>query len=401
MFSRLFNTYEAVAPPPKSNKDFRQEIYQEPEDDMEILSQLNLDLLNLDLTSEMPYVEKPSDKPFMPETDDDFISEETEETQNYQTSSRLINNIINTGRSFLGGKYTWGGTSPSTGFDCSGFLSYIYKQNGVSLPRDTRGIFKAGKEVSLSNAQPGDIICSKGSGPSGRHVQMVSRVDPETNQIYVIEAKGRKYGIVEGPLTKKISDIISVRRILNPNNKDPFLTNQDLQSLSTSRGKFNNKRDFIKALNAGYRRTLSSKGLNPEYSYILTAQAALESGWGKHIAGKYNYGGVKITDKEAREHPERAHRALTTDWSSDKGYFRHYQNFRNFSSIEDYCNYRINLLSNKRYNAFNSVEAENPYNFVFHILSKGYGSDYGGPESRKYASIVMKNYKDVLNILRT
>ena len=93
MFSHLFNTYEAVTPPPKSNKDFRQEIYQEPEDNMEILSQLNLDLLNLDLTSEMPYVEKPSDKPFMPETDDDFMSEET---QNYQTSNRLINNIINT-----------------------------------------------------------------------------------------------------------------------------------------------------------------------------------------------------------------------------------------------------------------------------------------------------------------
>lgn len=398
MFSHLFNTYEAVTPPPKSDKDFKKEIYQEPEDDIGII-----DPLGLGPISRIPHVDKPSDQPFVPKPSEEFMVDEDRKNQNYYTNNQLVNNIINTGRSFVGSKYLYGGTSPSTGFDCSGFISYIYKQNGIDIPRGTEGIFKTGREVSLSNAQPGDIICSKGSGPSGRHVQMVSRIDPETNQIYVIEAKGRQYGIVEGPLTKKSSDIVSVRRILNQNDRDPFLTNQDLQSPapSTSMGKFNNKGDFIKALNAGYRRALSSKGLDPDYSYILTAQAALESGWGKHVAGKYNFGGIKITDKEAREHPERAHRALTTDWSSDRGYFRHYQNFRNFSSIEDYCNYRIKLLSNKRYNAFNSVSAENPYNFVFHILSKGYGSDYGGPESRKYVSIVMKNYNDVLNTLRT
>mgnify|MGYP001772301273 CR=1 FL=1 len=37
---------------------------------------------------------------------------------------------------------------------------------------------KTGKEVSLSNARPGDIICSKGHGRSGLHVQMISRIDP-------------------------------------------------------------------------------------------------------------------------------------------------------------------------------------------------------------------------------
>lgn len=395
MFSHLFNTYEAVTPPPKSKPDLKQEIYQEPDQDT-----LIIDPLGLGPISRVPSVDKPSDQPFVPEPQFDFEQDEVQETPEYSTNNQLISNIINTGRSLLGGRYTYGGTSPNSGLDCSAFLQYIFKQNGVNIPRDTSGIFKAGKEVSLSNAQPGDIICSKGSGPSGRHVQMVSRVDPENNQIYVIEAKGKKYGIVEGPLTKKKSDIISVRRILNQNNQDPFLANRDIQSPTPTTGKFSNRTDFIKALNAGYRKALSNKGLDPNYSYVLTAQAAMESGWGKHLAGKYNFGGIKITDKEAQEHPERARRAMTTDWSKEKGYFKHYQNFRNFSSIEDYCNYIVNFLSNKRYNAFNSVSAENPYSFIFHILSKGYGSDYGGPESRKYVASVMKNYNTVLNTLQ-
>ncbi len=385
MFNHLFNTYEAVTPPPK--KDFQDQIYQKPEDNTGIINSLDFSF-----PSEVPQVDKPSDQPFIPVESFD----ETDQTGLvHLTNNQIINNVINMGRSFVGSRYTYGGSSPNTGF-----ISHIYRQNGIDLPIDTSQIFRAGKEVSLNKAQPGDIICYRGRGPLGRHVQMISRIDPENNQIYVIGVEGSKHEIVEEPLTNR-SNIISIRRIFNQNNSDPFLTNQDLQSPTTTTGRFNNREDFIRTLNAGYRRALSSKGLDPNYSYILTAQAAMESGWGKHLAGKYNFGGVKISDREAIEHPERANRALTTDWNINRGYFRHYQNFRNFSSIDDYCNYRINLLSNNRYNAFNSVGVENPYNFVFHILSKGYGSDYGGPESRKYVASVMKNYNTVLNTLRT
>ena len=50
----------------------------------------------------------------------------------------------------------------------------------------------------------------------------------------------------------------------------------------------------------------------------------MESGWGKHLAGNFNFGGIKISDKEAREHPEKARRVMTTDWSKEKGYFKHH-----------------------------------------------------------------------------
>ena len=395
MFSHLFNTYEAVTPPPKSKQDIKQEIYQETDSDT-----LIIDPLGLGPISRVPNVDKPSDQPFIPDPQFSPPEDQIVEAPEYSPNNQLVTSIINTGRSFVGGKYVSGGTSPETGFDCSGFLQYIFKQNGVDIPRDTSGLFKVGKEVSLSNVQPGDIICSRGSGPSGRHVQMVSRVDSSNNQIQVIEAKGKKEGIVEGPLTKKSSDIISIRRVLNQSKNDPFLANQDVQKPTTT-GKFSNKKDFIKALNDGYRKALSNNGLNPDYSYVLTAQAAMESGWGKHLAGKFNFGGIKISDKEAQKHPEKANRTLTTDWDASRGYFKHYQNFRNFSSIEDYCNFRIKLLSNSNYNVFNTVAVTDPYNFVFHILKRGYGSDYGGPKSRKYAADIVKNYNTVIKTLQS
>lgn len=184
-----------------------------------------------------------------------------------------------------------------------------------------------------------------------------------------------------------------------PVKKQEIQTNQKQVTNHSSNGKFSNKNDFIKALNQGYKKALSEKGLDPNYSYILTAQAAMESGWGKHVAGNFNFSGIKITDKEATKNPEKANRTMTTDWEKGKGLFKQYQNFRNFSSIDDYCRYRINLLSNNRYNAFNTVSSKDPYNFTYHILSKGYGSDYGGPLSKKYASDVVKNYNTVLKVL--
>lgn len=286
MFSHLFNTYEAVTPPPKSKPDLKQEIYQEPDQDT-----LIIDPLGLGPISRVPSVDKPSDQPFVPEPQFDFEQDEVQETPEYSTNNQLISNIINTGRSLLGGRYTYGGTSPNSGLDCSAFLQYIFKQNGVNIPRDTSGIFKAGKEVSLSNAQPGDIICSKGSGPSGRHVQMVSRVDPENNQIYVIEAKGKKYGIVEGPLTKKKSDIISVRRILNQNNQDPFLANRDIQSPTPTTGKFQkagklpigNQKQYDYATEI--YQSFVDNGAAPQAALDLTNLVIAEGGWFEYATG--------------------------------------------------------------------------------------------------------------------
>ena len=66
---------------------------------------------------------------------------------------------------YLGMAYVWGGSSPSTGFDCSGFVSYVFTNSGVyNMGRLTaQGIYNICAPVSPSDAQPGDIIFFTGT----------------------------------------------------------------------------------------------------------------------------------------------------------------------------------------------------------------------------------------------
>ena len=72
--------------------------------------------------------------------------------------------IVATAKQYLGYKYVYGGSSPSTGFDCSGFTSYIFKQYGISLNRTAAGQYSNGVAVSRANLQPGDLVMFGKSG---------------------------------------------------------------------------------------------------------------------------------------------------------------------------------------------------------------------------------------------
>ena len=73
------------------------------------------------------------------------------------SSSSAGQALVDTAKKYLGVKYVWGGTSPS-GFDCSGLVQYVCRQNGISVNRTSREQFKNGVAVSKSNLQPGDLV---------------------------------------------------------------------------------------------------------------------------------------------------------------------------------------------------------------------------------------------------
>jgi cell wall-associated NlpC family hydrolase len=73
------------------------------------------------------------------------------------TGSSKASAIITTAKKHIGVPYVWGGTTPS-GFDCSGFVQYVFKQHGVSLNRTTRTQYQHGSFVTKSNLQPGDLV---------------------------------------------------------------------------------------------------------------------------------------------------------------------------------------------------------------------------------------------------
>ena len=72
--------------------------------------------------------------------------------------------IVATAKQYLGYKYTYGGSSPSTGFDCSGFTKYIFAQYGISLNRTAAAQYSNGVAVSRANLQAGDLVMFGKSG---------------------------------------------------------------------------------------------------------------------------------------------------------------------------------------------------------------------------------------------
>jgi cell wall-associated NlpC family hydrolase len=77
--------------------------------------------------------------------------------------------VVGIAMRYLGVPYAWGGESPA-GFDCSGFVAYVYSQVGVSLPHYTGAQWNMGVPVGRSDLQPGDLVFFDGLGHVGLYI---------------------------------------------------------------------------------------------------------------------------------------------------------------------------------------------------------------------------------------
>lgn len=66
--------------------------------------------------------------------------------------------VMDTARSQIGAPYCYGGESPQTGFDCSGFIQWVYARHGVNLPRRTWDLIETGYYVPRGKQKPGDLV---------------------------------------------------------------------------------------------------------------------------------------------------------------------------------------------------------------------------------------------------
>ena len=70
----------------------------------------------------------------------------------------------------MGVRYVYGGSTPRSGFDCSGFVRYVYAHFGVSLPHSTYAQFDDGRRVARGHLRPGDLVFFDGVGHVGLYV---------------------------------------------------------------------------------------------------------------------------------------------------------------------------------------------------------------------------------------
>lgn len=118
-------------------------------------------------------------------------TEQEQEEESIASASSEGNDVVEFAKKYLGYKYVAGGSSPSTGFDCSGFTTYVFRNFGVSLNRSSKDQIKNGTAVSKSNLQPGDIVIFKNQGKTA-----IGHVGIYIGNGNFIHAANKKEGVV-------------------------------------------------------------------------------------------------------------------------------------------------------------------------------------------------------------
>ena len=121
-------------------------------------------------------------------------------------------------REFLGTPYKYATQDPKTGFDCSGFVNYVFTHFNYKVPRISRMYDGIGPEVAEKNAQTGDIILFTGTkvnDPTIGHIGII--IENNEHGVFFIHASsGKNMGVIISPLEgyyrKRFVKIISIAR---------------------------------------------------------------------------------------------------------------------------------------------------------------------------------------------
>jgi len=113
------------------------------------------------------------------------------------SSANQSESLIDFAKSMLGIPYRYATSNPKVGFDCSGFVSYVFSNFGFKVPRSSREFSATGKETSLENAKVGDVLIFTGSNSRIRrigHVGIVYSID-ENGIRFIHASSGKAHGV--------------------------------------------------------------------------------------------------------------------------------------------------------------------------------------------------------------
>jgi len=107
-----------------------------------------------------------------------------------------LSGIAATAAKYVGVPYVWGGNGPS-GWDCSGFVKYVYAQHGINIARGTSAILGSGQFKRTSNPKPGDLVFQNGGGHVGIYLgggQMIGAQNPTVDTMIHSVSRNPLYG---------------------------------------------------------------------------------------------------------------------------------------------------------------------------------------------------------------
>lgn len=130
-------------------------------------------------------------------SEDSTSSSEVKSTAAKPVAPKSSSAIVKHAYAGVGTPYVWGGTSPTSGWDCSGFVQYVYKKAGISIPRNTSAILASNKFKRTSSPKPGDLVFQRGGGHVGIYVgggKMIGAQNPSVGTILHSVNRNPVYG---------------------------------------------------------------------------------------------------------------------------------------------------------------------------------------------------------------
>lgn len=110
--------------------------------------------------------------------------------------------LIYFARTLTGIHYKYGSIDPNQGFDCSGFITYVFNHFGIIVPRSSVDFTHSGREIDLKNAKPGDLILFTGTDSTIRTVGHMGILvtSPKDGLTFIHSTSGKANGVTETPL---------------------------------------------------------------------------------------------------------------------------------------------------------------------------------------------------------
>jgi cell wall-associated NlpC family hydrolase len=122
--------------------------------------------------------------------------------------------ILESAFSYLGTPYRYGGTTPG-GFDCSGFVRYVFSENGISLGRSSRDQALEGKRISLYDLKPGDLLFFNMRRGKQQHINHVGLYIGKGQFIHASSTHSHEIKIENLDTDRYLPRIIEARRVLD------------------------------------------------------------------------------------------------------------------------------------------------------------------------------------------
>jgi cell wall-associated NlpC family hydrolase len=124
------------------------------------------------------------------------------EGEEIKTGLIVPDSLIAFGKSLVGTPYLYASSDPEKGFDCSGFITYVFNHFGIAVPRSSVDFTNVGFEIPKEFAGTGDLILFTGTDSTIRIVGHMGIVESNErgNLLFLHSTSGKTYGVVISPL---------------------------------------------------------------------------------------------------------------------------------------------------------------------------------------------------------